>query len=49
MIPVEMGWRVYCAADEPKRIELFTQGSHSDLFDHGAWEKMRAFLASLGG
>ena len=49
VIPVEMGWRVYRAANEPKRIELFPQGAHSDLFDHGAWEKTRAFLASLGG
>jgi len=49
VIPVEMGWRVYRAANEPKRIELFPEGAHSDLFDHGAWEKTRAFLASLGG
>ncbi|MGH6833125.1 MAG: alpha/beta hydrolase [Methyloceanibacter sp.] len=49
VIPVEMGWRVYRAANEPKRIELFPQGAHSDLFDHGAWEKTRAFLASPGG
>ena len=49
VIPVEMGWRVYRAANEPKRIELFPQGTHSDLCDHGAWEKTRAFLASLGG
>ena len=46
VIPVEMGWRVYHAANEPKRIELFSQGSHTDLFDHGAWEKTRAFLTS---
>ena len=49
VIPVEMGWRVYRAANEPKRIELFPEGAHSDLFDHGAWEKTRAFLASPGG
>jgi hypothetical protein len=47
VIPVEMGLRVYRAANEPKRIELFP-GTHDDLFDHGAWEKARAFLASLG-
>jgi hypothetical protein len=39
--------RVYRAANELKRIELFRQGGHNDLFDHGAWEKMRAFLLSL--
>lgn len=48
VIPVEMGRRVYRAANEPKRIELFPAGGHNDLFDHGAWEKMRAFLLSLG-
>jgi fermentation-respiration switch protein FrsA (DUF1100 family) len=47
VIPVEMGRRVYRAANEPKEIELFPNGGHVDLFDHGAWEKVRAFLASL--
>ena len=47
VIPVEMGRRVYRAANEPKKIELFPHGGHVDLFDHGAWEKTRAFLASL--
>ena len=49
VIPVEMGLRVYRAANEPKRIELFPQGTHDDLFDHGAWEKTRAFVDLLGG
>lgn len=46
VIPVEMGRRVYRAANEPKKIELFPHGGHVDLFDHGAWERTRAFLAS---
>ena len=49
VIPVEMGWRVYRAANEPKRIELFPQGTHGDLFDQGAWEKTQAFVDSLVG
>jgi len=49
VIPVEMGRQVYRAANEPKRIELFPQGAHNDLFDHGAWEKTQAFLASPSG
>jgi fermentation-respiration switch protein FrsA (DUF1100 family) len=48
VIPVEMGHRNYRAANEPKRIETFSAGHHNDLFDHGAWDKMRAFLLSLG-
>jgi alpha-beta hydrolase superfamily lysophospholipase len=47
VIPVEMGWRVYRAANEPKRIELFPQGTHDNLFDQGAWEKTQAFVDSL--
>lgn len=47
VIPMEMGLRVYRAANEPKRIELFPQGTHDDLFECGAWEKTRAFLADL--
>jgi uncharacterized protein len=48
VIPVEMGLRVYRAAHEPKRIELFPQATHDDLFDRGAWVKTRAFVDSLG-
>jgi fermentation-respiration switch protein FrsA (DUF1100 family) len=47
VIPVEMGKRNYRAANEPKRIETFPQGAHTDLFDHGAWEKAREFVLSL--
>jgi uncharacterized protein len=49
VIPVARGWRVYRAANEPKRIELFPRGTHGDLFDQGAWEKTQAFVNSLGG
>jgi uncharacterized protein len=49
VIPVEMGLRIYRAANEPKRIELFPRGTHDDLFDHGAWEKTRAFVAAQRG
>ena len=49
VIPADMGRRVYRAANDPKRIELFRHGGHNDLFDHGAWEMMRDFLLSLGG
>jgi uncharacterized protein len=49
VLTVEMGWRVYRAANGPKRIELFPDGAHDDLFDHGAWERTQSFLASVGG
>jgi fermentation-respiration switch protein FrsA (DUF1100 family) len=47
VIPVEMGQRIHEAAKESKRIETFPHGRHNDLFEHGAWEKMRDFLLSL--
>jgi hypothetical protein len=47
VIPVEMGKRLYQAANEPKRIEIFPDGVHYDLFDRGAWDKTRAFLNAV--
>jgi fermentation-respiration switch protein FrsA (DUF1100 family) len=46
-IPVQMGKRVFEAANEPKKLELFPNGGHSDLFDQGAWEKVQAFLKNI--
>ena len=48
VIPVEMGRRIFRAANEPKRIEIFPRGTHNDLFGYGAWEKTHSFLDSLG-
>jgi fermentation-respiration switch protein FrsA (DUF1100 family) len=47
VIPVEMGRRIYNAANEPKRIEVVRDGRHNDLFEHGAWARMQDFLLSL--
>lgn len=47
VIPSEMGLQVFRAANQPKEIEIFPIGGHVDLFDHGAWEKAKGFLASL--
>lgn len=47
VIPVEHGRRIHAAANDPKRLELFASARHSDLFEHGAWERVRAFLAEL--
>ena len=44
-----MGRRVFRAANKPKRIEVFPQGTHDDLFGHGAGEKTRSFVDSPGG
>jgi uncharacterized protein len=47
VIPVAMGRRIYAAANEPKRLVLFPEGGHNDLFDHGAWEKAQDFIVAL--
>ena len=49
VIPVDMGWRIYRAANEPKRIETVSAAAHHyDLFDHGAWDKT-AGLSGFAG
>lgn len=47
VIPVQMGKDVFAAANEPKKLELFPQAGHSDLFEHGAWEKAWDFIKAL--
>jgi fermentation-respiration switch protein FrsA (DUF1100 family) len=47
VVPVEMGRRIYRAANEPKQIVTFPAGGHNDLLHHGAWEEMRDFLLAL--
>jgi len=46
-IPVAQGKRVFEAGNEPKKLELFDGAGHSDLFGHGAWEKVEAFVDGL--
>lgn len=45
--PVAQGRQLYKAANAPKTLEIFPEGGHSDLYEHGAWNKVRAFLDSL--
>ena len=44
MIPVHHARQVYAAANEPKTLAILRRGDHNDLFDHGAWTKVEAFL-----
>lgn len=44
LIPVTQARELYAAANEPKTLAILRQGTHNDLFDHGAWEKVTAFL-----
>ncbi len=47
VIPLDLARRVYHAANEPKSMAVLPQGSHNDLFERGAWEKVQGFLDSL--
>ena len=47
IVPVAMGKAVYAAASEPKRLRLYAQGTHVDLFDKGALNDMRDFLNNI--
>src|SRR4029077_19448684 len=44
VIPVTQARQVYAAANEPKTLTILRRGDHNDLFDHGAWGKVTAFL-----
>ena len=44
VIPIEHGRRLFAAATEPKRFEMFPDGRHSDLVDHGALDVAERFL-----
>jgi len=48
VIPIEMGMRLFRAANQPKTIKTFPSGRHVDLFEHGAWEVTKRYLASIG-
>jgi hypothetical protein len=47
LIPVSQARELHAAANEPKRLAILRNGDHNDLFEHGAWEKVTAFLAGL--
>ena len=47
LIPVAQARELYSAANEPKRLAILRNGDHNDLFDHGAFDKVIAFLAAL--
>ena len=44
IIPVRMGKAVFAAAREPKTLQVFPQGGHSDLFNHGALDHILSFI-----
>jgi uncharacterized protein len=47
IIPLDQARHVFHAAAEPKSFALVPQAGHNDLFDRGAWEKVRGFIEAL--
>ena len=47
IIPLGQARRVFHAANEPKSFSLLPAAGHNDLFDRGAWERVRGFLEAL--
>ena len=44
-IPIRFGRTLFEAAREPKQAVWLPTAGHNDIYEHGAWEVMRAFLA----
>jgi fermentation-respiration switch protein FrsA (DUF1100 family) len=47
IIPLDQARHVFHAATEPKNLVVVPQAGHNDLFDRGAWDKVRGFLDAL--
>ena len=45
--PVDLGRRVYEAAKEPKRLRVFPEAGHVDVFDHGADRAVVEFVEEV--
>jgi len=47
VIPLDQARHVFHEANEPKTLSVVPRAGHNDLFDQGAWARVRDFLASL--
>ena len=47
IIPLDHARHLYHAASEPKKLVVVPHADHNDLFDRGAWIKVRDFIESL--
>jgi fermentation-respiration switch protein FrsA (DUF1100 family) len=47
IIPLDQARHVFHQAAEPKSMVVVPQAGHNDLFERGAWEKVRGFVESL--
>jgi len=47
IIPLDFARRIYHAANEPKTLSVVPRAGHNDLFEQGAWAKVRDFIVTL--
>lgn len=47
VIPLDHARRILHAANEPKTLSVVARAGHNDLFEQGAWARVRNFLASF--
>jgi len=47
VIPLDQARRVLHAANEPKTLSVVPRAGHNDLFEQGAWARVRDFITSL--
>lgn len=47
VIPLDQARRVLHAANEPKMLQVVPRAGHNDLYEQGAWTRVRDYLASL--
>ena len=47
VIPLDQARHVFHAANAPKSMSVVPQAGHNDLFDRGAWERVRGFIDTL--
>ena len=48
VIPLDMARRIFHAANDPKTLTVVPRAGHNDLFEQGAWARVRDFLSGLG-
>jgi hypothetical protein len=49
IVPIELGRRLFEAANEPKRFIVIEGGGHNDPQSEGYYSELAEFLESLGG
>jgi hypothetical protein len=47
MVPIRLGRRLFQAAPEPKRFEVFPEARHTNLYGYNAIAAVRRFIGDV--